>query len=290
MPARFLVLRGGALGDFVVTLPALAALRERWPDAEIELVGYPSFARLAQQAGLVNRATSLHGAHIARFFGLHPDFPPDQCDWIRSFDFILTYLHDPEGTVVNNLYRAGARAVLYGSPLVQTRHAVDQMVHPLESLAIYAAGSTPRLPRPAPAEGPPYAVLHPGSGSPRKNWPLDHFLALARRLNAECGLTPVFLTGEADEAVAAGLASQLPPVRHQHGLDLAQAARLLAGATRYVGNDSGITHLAAALGTPTLALFGPSNPDLWAPRGTHVRTLRAPAGDLARLTPDQIPL
>ncbi len=300
MPARFLILRGGALGDFIVTLPALTALRERWPDAEIELVGYPNLARLASEAGLVNRVTSLHGAGIARFFSLRPEFPPEQAAWIRTFDFVISYLHDPDGTVVNNLYLAGARTVLYGSPLVESIHAIDQMVKPLASLALFPAGAMVRLtfgPEAVPAgraiAAPfcgerSFAVVHPGSGSPRKNWPTAHFVTLARRLHAERGLQPIFLTGEADADVAVALKQLAPELPHLNQLELPQVARLLAAAALYLGNDSGITHLAAAMGTPTLALFGPSQPDQWAPRGDHVQVIRAPDGDWNRLSPDEV--
>ena len=293
--ARFLVLRGGALGDFIVTLPALTALRERWPEAEIELVGYPHFARLAGEAGLVNQVTSLHGAQIARLFSLRPEFPDEQVRWLRSFDFVLNYLHDPDGLVVDNLKRAGARTVLSGSPLVVDGHAIDQLVKPLEGLAIYATGAAARLDlgpdasvegRARTAVEGPFALLHPGSGSTRKNWPTERFLALARRLQAERGWVPVFLTGEADEAAAAQLNALAPEVRHLRNLDISAAARVLSAAAFYIGNDSGITHLAAAVGTPTLALFGPSSPRQWAPRGEHVRVIQAPGGDLAALSAD----
>lgn len=286
MAARFLILRGGALGDFIVTLPALATLRKRWPDAEIELVGYPSIARLALDAGMVNKVTSLHGANIARFFSLKPEFPPEQASWIRSFDFVISYLHDPDGAVVNNLYLAGARAVLYGSPMVRDRHAVDQMLRPLENLALYAQGSSVELPvseteramgrslAEAYSGKEPFAVIHPGSGSPHKNCPLDNYLALARSLRAEQGLHTIFLTGEADAAVAGELSRIAPDLPHCTGLDLAQAKCLLSASSFYAGNDSGITHLAAALGIPMQVYFGPSDPSLWAPRGKHVKITR----------------
>ena len=288
-PARILVLRGGALGDFVVTLPALVALRERWPDGFIEVVGYPHVAELARQGGLADRVTSLHGAGIARFFSLRPEFPDDQVEWIRSFDFILSYLHDPDGVVVDNLKRAGARTVLHGSPLVTDDHAVDHLLKPLESLAIYARGRAPRLvlpPAPAPRALPvPYAVMHPGSGSAKKNAPLPWFLELAHRMEQERAVTPVFLTGEADADVAAQLSACAPHRTHLRDLSLLEAARVLAGAVTYVGNDSGITHLAAALGAPTLAVFGPTDPEQWGPRGEQVRIVRAPAGDWSQLGP-----
>lgn len=286
-PARFLVLRGGALGDFIVTLPVLAALRERWPDGFVEVVGYTHIAELARAGGLADRVTSLHGANIARFFSLRPDFPEEQVDWIRSFDFILTYLHDPDGLVADNLKRAGARTVLYGSPLVTEGHAVDHLMKPLTSLAIYADAAIPRLTLgPGAADAGrarvagqgvtgPFAVLHPGSGSPRKNRPLSEFLERARRLQSERCLTPVFLTGEADAGVARELEQASTPFLHLQNLPLLNVAELLSAASQYIGNDSGITHLAAALGTPTLALFGPSDPAQWSPRGPHVHLEKA---------------
>jgi len=211
-PARLLILRGGALGDFLVTLPVLTALRARWPDGYLELVGYPHYAELARAAGLVDRVTSLHGARIARLYALDAQLPDDLVTWIRSFDFILTFLHDPEGVVQDNLKRAGARTVLYTTPLVTRSHAVDHLLKPLESLAIYAAGAAPRLilPPGEPARTPPYAVLHPGSGSARKNAPLEIFLRLARALEQDRGWTPIFLTGEAEQAVAARAWPGLP--------------------------------------------------------------------------------
>jgi heptosyltransferase-3 len=276
-----------------VTLPALQALRERWPDGYIELLAYPHIANLAVSAGLANRVTSLHGAQAARFFSLRPEFPPEQQAFIRSFDLVLSYLHDPDGVVRANLAKAGARDILYGSPLVETEHAVDHLVKPLERLALYAQGATPRLCLGAAdaARGPallaargappqPY-LLHPGSGSPKKNWPARHFIELARLLDARAQC-PLFLVGEADQEVADFLRRKAPDIPLLSGLDLPEVAGVLCAASAYVGNDSGISHLAAALGRPALVLFGPSNPDLWSPRGARV--LRAPDGDLSRLS------
>ena len=128
-------------------------------------------------------------------------------------------------------------------------------------------------------------MLHPGSGSAKKNAPLPWFLELAHRMERERAVTPVFLTGEADADVAAQLSACAPHRTHLRDLSLLEAARVLAGAVTYVGNDSGITHLAAALGVPTLAVFGPTDPEQWGPRGEKVRIVRAPAGDWSQLGP-----
>ncbi|MBU1693361.1 MAG: glycosyltransferase family 9 protein [Verrucomicrobia bacterium] len=293
--ARFLVLRGGAIGDFILTLPALRALRTRWPDAWIELIGYPYVANLALAAGLVDRVDSLDRAGIARFFSAAPDFPPDQVTYIRSFDIILSYLHDPTGMVRENLLLAGARQVLYGSPIVESGHAIEHLMKPLESLAIYADNDRPVLDIPVEQRengrrwlseqrlAEPVLALHPGSGSPKKNWPIDRFVELARGAGRRFGFSSFYLLGEADREIAAPLERAAPDAVVLRETSLTQVAAVLSACRMYVGNDSGITHLAAAVGLPVVALFGPSDEACWGPRGPPVRVLKAEGGDLNAL-------
>jgi ADP-heptose:LPS heptosyltransferase len=121
-----------------------------------------------------------------------------------------------------------------------------------------APDALPRL-RVEPVRPSPRIVIHPFSGSARKNWPLEEYRELAEQF---------------DEGVSwiAGPEEQLcDAVRFD---DLGALAQWLSGARLYIGNDSGITHLAAALGVPTLALFGPTDPQKWAPRGENVCVLR----------------
>lgn len=297
---RLLVLRGGALGDFIVTLPVLAALRKRWPGAWIELVGYPYIAELARTAGLVDHVTSLHGAGIARFFALRPEIPEDQRAHMRSFDLVFNFFHDPDETVRINLETAGARQVIGGSPLVTELHAVDHFLKTLESLAIYERGALPRLALPEAEVGAgrarlagiaskrPAWLIHPGSGSPKKNWPLGHFIELARRIERADRYATVFMVGEADAEAREGLARNAREIPLLDGLSVREAAQVLAAADGYIGNDSGISHLAAAVGIRTVALFGPSNPELWAPRGPRVTVLQAPEGILDRLPVESV--
>lgn len=296
-PPRLLILRGGALGDFIVTLPVFAALRRRWPNAHIELIGYPHFAELARIGGLVDSVASLHAARIARFFGLRPEIPDEQRAYIRSFDLVFNFFHDPDETVKINLETAGARLVISGSPIVTDRHAVDHFLKPLESLAIYEAGAAPALALPEEekvagrnrlaAWRNPW-ILHPGSGSPKKNWPAGNFIELARRMRADGRCSPIFLIGEADEQPREALARNAPEFPRLEGLTLREAAQVLSAADGYVGNDTGVTHLAAALGVRTFALFGPSEPELWAPRGPRSTVLSAPEGALAKLSVDTV--
>ncbi|HJS58510.1 MAG TPA: glycosyltransferase family 9 protein [Vicinamibacteria bacterium] len=126
-----------------------------------------------------------------------------------------------------------------------------------------------------------FLALHPGSGSPRKNWPVERFAALADALAPQEPFA--LIDGPADRAVSARLASIAQRAVLARDRSVSFVAALLQRARLYVGNDSGVSHLAAAVGTPTLALFGPTDPVVWAPVGVAARTLRALDGDLERL-------
>ena len=293
---RFLVLRGGAIGDFIATLPVLQALRTQWPAATIEIWGYPHIADLAVAVGLAQAVVSLDRAEMARFFVPEPSFTDAQVAAVRSFDLIFNYLHDPVGQVRSNLLLAGAKQVLSGSPIIKRGPAVPFLLEPLQALAIYETNGTPALDFPAALRARGRArlqalglrgrpmVVHPGSGSPTKNWPAERFIEILRRLRA-AGRETVAVLGEADVAEAAVLARELPKMPVLAGLTLTELAATLAECGAFLGNDSGIAHLAAAVGLPTTAIFGPSDADVWAPRGRGgVTVLRAPEKELERLT------
>jgi heptosyltransferase-2 len=138
---------------------------------------------------------------------------------------------------------------------------------------------------------PPHLIaVHPGSGSPRKNWPFSRWIELINRLDG-----PILLVlGEAEQewiptcrSLLAGdepasptaiesPASRLlhPHIQLAHNLPLPELAAALARCRLFLGHDSGVSHLAAAVGTPCVLLFGPTDPAMWAPPGNHVRVLR----------------
>lgn len=120
-------------------------------------------------------------------------------------------------------------------------------------------------------------VIHPGSGSPAKNWPAEKFAALARKIRAESDCEPLIIGGEADEKAIALMRSLLPGFHFLVNVALADVASVISVSAGYVGNDSGITHLAAALSIPVAALFGPTDPARWAPRGDNVSIIRSKA-------------
>jgi heptosyltransferase-2 len=174
-------------------------------------------------------------------------------------------------------------------------HASEWLARPLEALGLDSpADLEPILPTPAEAnaardlrarlpEG--FLAVHPGSGSPRKNWPAERFAAVLDSLAHD---RPWLLVeGPADATAAAPLA-QRPGTVLARGLGVRALGAVLAGAGLFIGHDSGVSHLAAAWRAPTLTLFGPTDPAIWAPVGPRVRVLRAPRGQMEALSVDAV--
>jgi heptosyltransferase-3 len=289
---RALVIRGGALGDFLLTLPVLSALRRAQPEARLELLAYPGIASLAASAGLANDVRSIEYGPLAGFFTRGATLDPALRGYFASFDLVLSYLYDPDGFFAENLRAAGVRRLLEGpSRLTGPGHAIEQLASPLAALDIPLADRAVSLPHGKSAREKKEVFLHPGSGSAAKNWPAANWRRMASQWLAEDeGLRLAIIGGEADAAPLAELRDLAaePRVRLLENLPLPELAREFGTARFYLGHDTGISHLAALCGTPSLLLFGPTDPAIWAPPHSHVRVLRAPNGDLGALGVDAV--
>jgi heptosyltransferase-2 len=282
---RILVVRGGAIGDFILTLPAIGALRERWPEAQIEILGYPHIIELARGRYYADAVRSIEAGPMAGFFVPGGPLNEELMKYFRSFDLVVSYLFDPDRVFAGNVRRCGVRQLLEVSPRPSALHAAEHYAKPLESLAIYVEHPVPRFfpnetDRAAVASflsgGERVVAVHPGSGSERKNWAAEKFAALSRWLVDECAVRLLVVQGEADEQPAGELIRLIAPRPFQRvtGLKLPELAAVLEGCSLFLGNDSGITHMAAAVRTPTVALFGPASFPIWEPRGPMTRIVR----------------
>ena len=285
---KILVIRGGAIGDFILTLPAIAALRQQFPAAHLEVLGYPHIAQLALAGDLVNRVQSIEAGALAGFFARGGELAEDLVDYFSEFDLILSYLYDPDGIFQTNVglctgaqFIAGPHRADEGAGL----HAAKVYLRPLERLAIFEADPIPRLQvaPDSPSQHP--LALHPGSGSERKNWAEVRWAELLRYLAEATDLDLLIVGGEAERGRLQRLAAVVPPARSQvaQSLPLLALARRLAGCRAFIGHDSGISHLAAAVGLPCLVLWGDTAEDIWRPPSEKVVVLRQPGG-LTRLT------
>jgi heptosyltransferase III len=246
---RRLAIRPGALGDFIVSLPALQHLRteyfEVWTTSRnVPLVRFADRARSIAATGL-------------DWIGI--DAPPERLiDELRQFDSIVSWYGANRPEFRDAIADLGLPfeffPALPGEPAGV--HAIDFYLEQVGA----SPGAVPHIECSFPREN--FAVIHPFSGSSRKNWALEKYRALASKLER---VMPVqWCAGPED-----------PPLENAvHIDDLYDLACWLARARLYIGNDSGVTHLAAAVGTPVLGLFGPTDPSVWAPRGANVRVAR----------------
>jgi len=253
-----LVVHTGGVGDLLCCLPALQGLAA---SRTLELAGIPERAALAGAAGIAERIHDLENS------GFHSAFarPDDRLRaFAEPFGEALVWMADPDGLIAGNLDEAGipdVRCIPGIPPADWTRHAAHW----------YAQGAGVMIELPAQLDfGAPVAsgevIIQPGSGSAKKNWPLENFTALAEALR-KAGHRVLWCLGPA-EGDLAECRPALP------AMPLTDLARTLAGAALFVGNDSGIGHLASLAGTPTIAIFGPTDPAVWRPAGPRVTVLR----------------
>lgn len=258
---KLLVMHPGALGDLVVTFPILLALRKRFDSLDL-LCGAGQGA-LAVHLGI---ADHWFWRESARFAGLYqsPISDPELSDFLKKYDDIFLFFlsESPEGAIRSAMGRRVWR-IPPRPPVGRRIHVAAFFRMKMENL-----GWTLALEPPAAATTAHGLVyLHPGSGSHRKNWDLDGFLAVSAALRAH-GVPTKFLLGPAESALKAAVRDRGEDVLAPE--NLVALAERLEGAAGMIGNDSGVGHLAAFLGVPTVAIFGPSDPVRWRPVGSRV--------------------
>jgi ADP-heptose:LPS heptosyltransferase len=302
---HFLVIRAGALGDCLLMLPVLAALRTHFPRARIEVMGHPRRWEWVLGRGLVDAVHAIERPGMHLLFCEAAEVPQGLKTFLRAYDVILSYRPDADGVFTRNLRRLSGGLVLGQAPFPPPPppkvHAADYALNLLAELGVHPPTSIPYLPL-TPTDltlvqpffsthrldpsAERLVVVHPGSGSEAKRWPLENFAALLEALAAEPRVRTVVVAGYAEAGVVDRLLPLLRDAKPLVAVDwpLPPTAALIAHATVFVGHDSGLTHLAAAFGRPTVALFGPTDPEIWGPRGgavtvVHMRQTPADAHD-----------
>jgi heptosyltransferase III len=245
---RRLIIRPGAIGDFILTLPAMESLKADYIEVWAASQNLP-LARFAHRTRSI-ASTGLDMLELAPSDKLMAE--------LQIFDSIVSWY---------GANRPEFRAAVHNLPF-EFYSAIppqDCLTHAADYFAAQVGCSIPAIPHiGCPRSEGGFAGIHPFSGSPKKCWPLERYQELAR-----CLTLPV--------RWCAGPEERLPDAVRID--DLYELACWLATARLYIGNDSGITHLAAAVGTPVVALFGPTDPRIWAPRGPNVRVIAKPAID-----------
>ncbi len=286
---RILIIQLADIGDLVLATPALAALREAYPDAHITLLGSQHALPILYGTGLIDAAITISrsGHNNTRSM-----LNPKNLGWVRAlwqggFDTVLYFHHftlwagSLKLAAVGLLARAQRRVGLdNGRGWFLTDSLPDygfgakhQAQYWLDLVGLLGADNAPRSAQvsreafPLPAAEVPRVVIHAGSGgfSKARRWPTAAFAQVADALMRDHAVQIVLVGGPDDDAAEVEKLTEAPVMNLSGQTRLAQLADLIAQADLFIGADSGVMHLAAAVGTPVLALFGPSNADAWSP-------------------------
>jgi ADP-heptose:LPS heptosyltransferase len=325
-PRRILVVRQhNQMGDMVCATPALRALRRAFPQAEIVLVCAPVNRDVVlhnpdlDRVLVFDKRACTRPAPLLRFVGELRRFRPDAAFVLNSVSYSVTSaaLAAASGAPLliggdslpygYDISRHAYSLVMPSRPELD-RHAVDHNLAPLEALGIVAedrrtvvvpaaaeAAAASRIDDLVPGAGGLW-ILHPGAGKTQNQWPAARFAEVAARAVRD-GRRVLVLQGPADgpamavfETATTELLAPLglapPPINPP--VTVGVCAALLALAERFLCNDTGLMHVAGAVGVPTLALFGPTDPALWGPQAPEVVCLRGTQGRLEALDTDTV--
>jgi len=261
--SRVALLRLRSLGDCVLTTPALTLLKRARPDLEVAVVVEEQFAPLFHSNPAVGRVLKPKARDL---FFFHPRLTINLHGGTRTIPLMMA---------ARSAFRAGFGHFRFQGlysvriPRAQQIFGAERPVHTAEHLAsamFYLGVPQSEIPRSSlyatsPETG-DYAVLHPFASHPDKTWSVQNFLQLAQHLN-NSGLNPVFIGGTHDDF------SPFAAYRCLAGSPLDAVMNLMAGASLFVGNDSGPAHIAAAFGKPIIVFFGPSDLSTWRPWKTE---------------------
>ncbi|MBA5869965.1 MAG: hypothetical protein GDA68_08200 [Nitrospira sp. CR2.1] len=289
---KVLVIHPAALGDVLLARPALQALRWRYPQHEMAFIGGRAVGMLLQDCGEVDQVFPVESAYLSELFAGSEYLSREFRNWLEDADAAVGWLADREGIVAGTLRAMGVPSIQLQPALSTDYRAQHQSDRYCEALRLeggaFQLSQRLILPSGIREQGQrilqglnvrtdtPLVVVHAGSGSVGKcieSWRLAQVIQWLITFGAD----PLLLQGPADqmpvEAVLSFLPYTVPVVR---GESLSGVAGVVSHAALYIGQDSGITHLAAALAIPTIVCFGPTDPRRWVPRGSQVTVLTGP--------------
>ena len=287
---RLLIVHPGAVGDLLLALPAIRTLRRRHGAAEVGLVAARQVGSLLGNSNEVDTVFSLESGALTELLAGDTACRSPFITWLRNCGFAQCWMEDQDGTLRAALAVHGVQDVVIASPMNgrwKARHQTDRFLEAAQCLGLQLEADRPlRTTDVMEAQGRaalvgagvphnhPYVVIHPGSGSIHKCC-RSTLLASVLDWVASKKLLPLIIEGPADEQQVEDLTAQQS--RSFYLLkenDLSTLPAIIKHATLYVGHDSGITHLAASLGVPTVACFGPTDEGRWGPRGRFVAVVR----------------
>ncbi len=292
-----LLFRLGGLGDWLVALPSIQLVRRMHPAANLTLVCRKAYGQLLEEAGVIKNVIEADSRQLLPLFSGDLDPAAENVHWLGEFDSIIAWFSEKKGSVLEkNLGSICAGACTFFTYDARSRQPMSRFffqktlkasLNERKEAVSFEECALLRLPsigragalgkEMAKETAAKFVVVHPGSGSEKKCWPIRNFLEVIGRLARKkvCGAV---VTGEAEERMRILFKKASLPGGWSwvHLPSLATLSRLLFEADLYFGNDSGVTHLAAACGTEVLALFQKDRAIAWMPCGrVHLMTAQS---------------
>jgi len=281
-----LIIHPGALGDVLQTVPALRGLRAQTPGATLVLAGQPRIGRLLVALGVVDEARAFDGLGLEALFTDGP-IPPALAEWLGGFARVVSWFGAREPTYRARLGALAAElTVARPVPDDETpvwRHLLATVPAPTLAESDAVAPIRPGGARPGSAA----LIIHAGSGGAWKQWPPERFAEAINEVTARHAVAVVVHQGPADRAAVDALLARLDhPVERLVEPELPDLAAILSGACAYLGGDSGISHLAAAVGAPSVVLFPPAHLPRWSPWSPAARPVAMTGDEMPRVIRD----
>ncbi|MFH0925512.1 MAG: glycosyltransferase family 9 protein [bacterium] len=262
----FLICHRGALGDFILTWPALHSLKELLPNYQFLGVGRPEYMNLAIRLGLLDKCFNMESSQLLDFFS--GKAIPSDLKLTQGAILWLSAIGERQ-KIVAILKEHASLPIVLVDPFPQEK--IHVALHHYQSIYLYypieiPENISPYFPLDIKKEN--YILIHMGSGSPTKNFPILFYKKLANELKLLGYSKICFTLGPAEEALSF---NDLTTEWIEKPKDVQKLAVLLSKAILYIGNDSGVSHLSAVLGTPTIALYKITDPKIWGVLGKKVK-------------------
>ena len=313
-----IIIQPGAIGDCILTLPLAQFMRDSLNLGNIVFLGHLDYAGIFAGRTCINGVKSIESVELNRLFLGRKEFDLEDNDPLLTafitYSWIVTFLGEPNSDFEHNL--------IYTAHCTHSAEVISLNLKPLVKppthisrcyIEQFAASHCPPLALPPinirqqlltatdmdklkgaellktfdiDSSAEKTTVIAPGSGSLSKCWSFENYIGLAKQLSLD-GFKIIFLLGPAElerfsSAVLRQLGDTAPCVS---GLSLTEVLQLLSASYSFVGNDSGITHLAGALGVKTIAVFGPTSADIYSPCGPNVHAFQMTPDEFAAISP-----
>lgn len=287
-----LIVHQGALGDFILSLPSLEAIHRFYSQARFIFLGHPSILSIVYSRPYFDRVLNCTDKRWAPFYNSKENLELGAFDSLPPVDSIFAFCRSSSQPLVDNLATVLGKPANRIDPFPRpdlALHVSEYQCRQLEELSIAALPCIAPVIAPSQDDffearsffqlnvpkGEQLILLHPGSGGKKKLWSVAGWLDVIMKMSSHNNIKISLIEGPADSHIVRQLCSEVgsTSLLLASNWRLGKLAALMKQSSLYLGNDSGITHLAAACNTPTIALFGPTDPRIWGPQGSKVKVV-----------------